>query len=92
MIVRANEHEFDTGPRPVDTIEFEVGTHTDDDGIQHVATRVWVSYEDEPGAVVGDLTVLGTVRADAFDVVERSLAGKLADSAGRVRVDASAQG
>jgi hypothetical protein len=92
MIIRANEHEFDTGPRPVDTVEFEVGTHTDDDGIQHVETRVWVNYEDEPGTVIGDLSVQGTVFADGFDVLDRSAAGKLAGTAQRVRVDAAAQG
>lgn len=66
MIIKVNEHEIDTGERPVDSIEIEIQTHDDDDGIRHISHGVRIDYADPPGAVEGDLTVYGAVRAASF--------------------------
>jgi hypothetical protein len=68
VIIKVNEHEIDTGERPVDSIEVEIETHDDDDGIRHMETSIRIDYADPPGAVEGDLTVYGAVHARAFEV------------------------
>lgn len=103
MIVRANEHEIDTGDRPVDSIEFEIVTSTDDDGIQHVQTKIVIEYAEPVGKVEGDLIVEGTVHADGFEPIAGTTAryrdgGKhygmhgLRATAERVRLDPAIQG
>lgn len=97
MLIKINEHEVETGERPVETVEITISTHTDDDGIQHIETGVQIEYTAPTGAVVGDLTVYGAVKASDFLVTPpppRSGVAVLQASAhpDRVRLDPATQG